>query len=178
MEQQEGIKSNSVLEFIRIAHEYCIFTESMSGKLMPEVVGFYQKLLPLVYLKAALLPQIEAESEDDFYERYVTEEHWENVFTDGKLIFGIDEHFFLLDGNGDTVKSSISESLADIYQELKDFIILFQNHRNAAKESALIAVRANFIDRWGFRITELLPQLHRLMYASELQNSAEEDLYN
>jgi hypothetical protein len=169
------LKSNHVLEMIRVAHEFCVFTEDISHRDFTEVLSFYQKILSLLYVKGSLLPAIEV-SDEQFNERFVTEEHWENVFINLQTILGKEEVFTVIDQNQELQKASLAEHIADIYQDLKDFVVLFQNNRLAAKENALAELRRFFPVNWGLRITAAMPAIHQLYYAEAL-NEVDDELY-
>jgi hypothetical protein len=167
------VKNKVVLEMIAIAHEFNLFTEDVKSKKKPEdIMGFYQKILPLMYTKAALLPDIEV-GDESANERYVAEEHWENVFMALKEKFGPADEYWELDGNNDTIKASMAEKLADIYQDSKDFVMLFQKNLLAAKENAVYEMKRLFMVHWGPRALSVIAQMHQLLYAKEI--SLEED---
>lgn len=163
----DKLKSNQVLELIRVAYEYCVFTEEIEKHDLKTILSFYQKILPLLYLKGALLPDIEV-SDKSFNERYVSEEHWENVFVNLQAKLGKEEHFWTVDNNREMLKISIAEYLADIYQDLKDFVVLFQNNRLAAKENAVFEVKRYFQVHWGARLSAVIPVFHNILYAQEI----------
>ena len=169
----DKIKSTQVLELIRVAHEFCVFTESIESKDTTEILSFYQKVLPLLYLKGSLIPTVTV-SDERFNERYVNEEFWETVFMNFKTKFDKDEYFWIVDANNEPMKASIAEHFADIYQDLKDFVILFQNNRLAAKENAVFEVKKFFAIHWGPRLTAVLPTIHQLLYAKQILSSEEE----
>lgn len=168
----EKVKSTQVLEMIRLAFEFCTFTEDLAKQEISVALSFYQKLLPLMYIKGSLLPNIET-SDESYNERFVSEEHWERVFMMTKEKFDKDEYFWIVDSNNDTLKASIAEHIADIYQDMKDFVILFQDNRLTAKENAVNELKKYFAVHWGVRITALMPVIHNLVYAMELQENEE-----
>ncbi|MBN2747290.1 MAG: DUF5063 domain-containing protein [Bacteroidales bacterium] len=159
----EKVKSNIVLEMITVAHDYCLFTESAKGKSKADLLGYYQKVLPLLYIKGALLPQIEPE-DLSANTKYVTEEHWQEVFMACEETFGKDDKYWHPDANNDLIKESLADNLADIYQDMKDFVILFQDARLAAKENAVADLFHLFKTHWGIRIPKALSHIHNLLY--------------
>jgi hypothetical protein len=161
------IKSTVVLEMIRVAHEYNVFSEDIEKKKVEDILSFYQKVIPLMYIKAALLPDIEV-SDATANERYVAEEHWEGIFMNLKTKFGKADEYWELDDNNDSVKVSLAEKLADIYQDTKDFVVLFQKNQMAAKENAVFEMKRLFKVHWGPRSISALNQLHNLLYQKEI----------
>jgi hypothetical protein len=168
----EKVKSVQVLEMIRLAYEFCTFTEDLAKQEVTAALSFYQKLMPLMYIKGALLPELEVVDES-FNERYVTEEHWEKVFMTAREKFEKDDYFWVVDSNNDTLKASIAEHIADIYQDMKDFVILFQDNRLVAKENSVYELKKLFAIHWGVRISALMPVIHNLMYALEIKENEE-----
>ena len=64
---------NSV-EFVTVAAQYCQFLENVEGMQREEFIDTVLKILPLLYVKALLLPEMEMIDEDDTLETCVTEE--------------------------------------------------------------------------------------------------------
>ena len=57
------VYSHQVLEFVTVANEYCSFVEKTAHFTKKDYVTKFQKLLPLLYLKASLIPDIESDEE-------------------------------------------------------------------------------------------------------------------
>lgn len=163
------VYSKKVIEFLTVANEYCVFTESLEKYSKEDILLFYQKLLPLLYLKGSLLPQIGTE-DNTALEHYVTEEKWEEVFTLISKKLEKDDTYFLIDDeayaskNVEHGKASISEKLADAYQDMKDFIMLYQKGSHAAKENAVDDCRALFEKHWGLLVIDAQRQIHRILH--------------
>ena len=64
--------SKNVIEFVTVASEFCLTMEKVSAHLPAESIARLQKLLPLLYLKATLLPETEKVLDDEL-EKFVTE---------------------------------------------------------------------------------------------------------
>ena len=58
------------------------------------------------------------------------------------------------------IKTSISELLTDIYQDMNDFILLYQKESRAAKQNAAGECKVLFFSHWGVRIIDLLKVIH------------------
>ncbi|MCK5856527.1 MAG: DUF5063 domain-containing protein [Bacteroidales bacterium] len=166
------IKSSVVLEMIRIAHEFNVFSEDIAKKETKDIISFYQKVLPLMYIKASLLPDIEV-SDESANERYVAEEHWEKIYMHLKEKFAKADEYWELDENNDSIKVSLSEKLADVYQDTKDFVVLFQKNQMAAKENAVFEMKRLFKVHWGPRSISALNHLHIVSYQNEIEKENE-----
>ena len=63
------------------------------------------------------------------------------------------------------IKKSISEDLADIYQDIKDFIFVFQLGLNETMNDSLAICQENFRLHWGQKLVNTLRALHEVKYA-------------
>jgi hypothetical protein len=161
--------SANVLDMLTAANEFCLFTEKAEKYNAEEVIQYYAKICPLLYLKGAILPVVEPD-EDYFAERFVNEDQWENIYNSLLSVFQDKDDFFTLSyENADTIplKASISEHLADVYQDLKDFVLLYQKDLTYAKQNAVYECRNLFVSHWGGRIAALLPALHVIAFQNE-----------
>jgi hypothetical protein len=167
---EDPLYSRKVLEMITVANEYCLFLEKAEEYSREELFSFLQKITPLIYLKSALLPEIEPEDEDAL-EHIVTEEQWENMFNVLHIKFGSLDEFYFIDqqekSHQDPVKASLAEAFTDTYQDLKDFLLLYQNPLRAFKENAVRECRRLFEQRYGYRIVNALTAIHCLRYPAE-----------
>jgi hypothetical protein len=161
----EPESSITVLEFLRVAHEYCLFVENASEKSKSDHHDFYLKIGPLLYLKGKLLPIIDPEY-PEASERFVTEEEWQEIFNAFRAIFSEDDEFYTVNyeesNEFEAVKASLSENFTDIYQDLKDFVLLYQKNSQAARQNAVHDCRALFETRWGPKMLSNLRFIHFL----------------
>lgn len=165
MENQD-IYNKNIIEIYTVAVEFCAFTESLNARSKEEIFQFYVKILPLLYLKGTLMPEID---NDENYpsERFVNEEDWSNVFETLKQKLGFQDVFSSTDDEGiefNVIDMSISENIADIYQDMKDFVILYSKSMTYQKSNSVADLRNLFISHWGIRICRLLSPLHELAF--------------
>jgi hypothetical protein len=163
------VYSKNVIEFVTVANEYCKFMENTGKYTAPEFLGRIQKLLPLLYLKAALLPEITEEPED-MLEKFVSEMEYNQVQQQViRLLGGKDDYQEVykpgMQFSEGALTASISEDLADIYQDLKDFILLFRVGNEEVMESGLWECRNNFTQFWGQKLVNCLRAVHNLIYS-------------
>jgi hypothetical protein len=162
----EPVYSRNVLEMLTVANEFCRFLEKAEDYSKQELLNFLQKITPLLYIKAALLPPIEPEDEDAI-EHYVTEEQWEQMFNTLRNKFGDNDIFYFIDNHEkshtDPVRGSLAENFTDIYQDLKDFVLLYQKPFKTFKENAVKECRHLFETRYGYRMVNAHAALHYLI---------------
>lgn len=173
----DPVYGRNVLEMLAVANEYCIFVEKTDEYTTEELYGFFQKISPLLYLKGELLPIIDP-AHPEANERFVTEEKWETVFNSLWAKFQLSDEFWFADAtfvaNPEILKASLAEHFTDIYQDLKDFLILYQRNSIAAKENAVAECRRLFANHWGVRIANVQRALHYLIYPD---NAETDDLF-
>ena len=182
--ESQVIFDRNVIEFVTVAAEFCKYMEQAEGTRRPTFVDTTLKILPLLYLKATLLPTCETMGED-LPEHYVTEETYEVLRMTLAGILGEKDDY--LDVFVEDMKYSdqpitryISEDLADIYQDIKDFIFIFQLGLNETMHDALAICQENFRLYWGQKLVNTLRALHEARYAqgeSEEDESPEADNY-
>jgi len=167
MEQnlEEVVYSENVIGFATLASEYCNLLDTVVLISQKEFVDKLHRLLPLVYLKAIILPDTEPVM-PDMIEKDVTQEEWEAVYqTMVRKLENIDEYKEVLDPlNTDDQMSSLSEGIADIYQDLKDFISSYNMGTVEIMNDAVWDCKKNFKEYWGQRLVNILRVLHNLLY--------------
>ena len=177
--ESQVIFERNVVEFVTVAAEFCRYLEEAEGKRRADFVDTVLKLLPLLYLKAEMLPNCE-QMGDMAPENYVTEETYEimrlnlsGILTDRDDYLDV----FVSDMkySDQPVTRYISEDLADIYQDVKDFVFVFQLGLNETMHDALAICQENFRLYWGQKLVNTLRALHEVKYASAMDDEEEED---
>lgn len=172
-EEQSPVYSRNVMELVTVAVEYCAYLEHTEGKVRMDFVDTMLKLLPLLYLKAALLPKYEIMDSDYFSEGFVTEDNYNIVRANINIIMGEKDDYlevFMEDMkySESPILATISENLADIYQELKNFVMAY---KNAADEeqmmNALAEVKGEFQLSWGQKLVNVQRALHEVHYSED-----------
>lgn len=159
---------NSV-EFVTVAAQYCTFLEDVQGMEREEFVDTVLKILPLLYVKALLLPEMELIDDGEELETYVTEETYASMNAQLADIMGDRDDY--LDVFVEDMKYSdqpvtryISEGLADIYQDIKDFIFVFKQGVNLNMHNVLATCQENFKLYWGQKLVNTLRALHEVRF--------------
>ncbi len=172
---EEITRSKPILEALTVANEYCLFFESIEKYTAKEILGYFHKIAPLLYLKACTVPDTEVPDES-FSERFVTEEQWEGIFKSLREKFVDDDIYYVLDHNNDTIEASLSDNMADIYQDMKDFVMLYQKGSMYAQENAIYQFKTLMASRWGPIAIDALKACHVKLYGSMAeQNDPESD---
>ena len=157
-----------------MAAEFCAFIERCEGQKRAEFVDTLLKILPLLYIKASMIPECEVMGEDGL-EAFVTEDDYEVIRLNlQELMADRDDYLdvFVEDMKySDTpIRKSIAEDLTDIYQVEKDFVCQFRSGLNETMHDALAQCREHFIGYWGQTLVNTMRALHEVKY-----NSTEEE---
>ena len=177
--KSQVIFDRNVIEFVTVAAEFCKYMEQAEGLKRASFVDTSLKILPLLYLKASLLPECHTMGED-LPENYVTEEIYEVLRMN--LAGLLAEHDAYLDVFVEDMKYSdqpitryISEDLADIYQDIKDFIFVFQLGLNETMNDSLAICQEHFRTYWGQKLVNTLRALHEVKYAQTNDDEDDEE---
>ena len=158
----------SVIEFVTVAVEYCLFVENAIQHSREDFVSTLLKILPLLYLKGSLLP-VTDDYYDDLPSDYVTEENYDIVRTNIAYVMGSSDDFldvFVEDMrySDQPVLCTVSEQLADIYQDLKNFVSAYRDGTDEVRSSAVAQCHDNFTSYWGQRLVNVMRPLHDVCY--------------
>ena len=170
-ENSDPAYSRNVIEFVAVANEFCKYAEHASQLKGDELIRILQRLLPLMYIKASLLPQLNPYFEDG-NEKFVTESDWTQIHETLKKKFGTaDDYLEVFDEKTNDIEgpviSSISENMADIYQDIKDFLLLYQTGTAEVMNDALWECRMNFENFWGQKLVNAMRAIHKFIYSGE-----------
>ena len=177
--ESQTIFDKNVIEFVTVAAEFCAFLERAERMKRSDFVDTSLKILPLLYLKASMLPKCETIGEE-VLETYVTEEIYEILRINLAELMGDKDDYldvFVQDMvySDQPIKKSISEDLADIYQDIKDFV--FQLGLNETMNDSLAVCQENFGMLWGQKLVNTLRPLHDVKYSQQDEEDNEEGFY-
>lgn len=176
----DPVYSRNIVEFVAVANEFCKYAEHAAELKGDELLKIMQRILPLLYLKASLLPQFEPFFEDG-NEKFVTEADWLRIHDILVNKFGTADDYMevfdekILESEGPVV-SSISENIADIYQDIKDFLLLYQTGTSEVMNDAVWECRINFENFWGQKLVNSMRAIHKFIYSGEEIGKVENDV--
>ncbi|MDL2310076.1 DUF5063 domain-containing protein [Parabacteroides sp. OttesenSCG-928-B22] len=179
MKENNPVYDRNTLEFVTVALEYCTFVETAGEMDRLAFVDKTVKLLPLLYLKASLLPETVSNEEIDL-ELTVTEDMYDSVRSRIAALLG-DKDSYLETFHPDMQYSDtpivafVSENLADVYQDVGNFVSLFRQGIEEVMQEAIACCSENFRSYWGQQTLNALKALHAVRYdADENPESIEE----
>lgn len=159
-----------VIDMVTVSAEYCVYLEKLreAGTEREDFLKKITMVLPLIYVKASLLPDLEEQGIDELQE-IVTEEDYEEVRQSvWNLLRADDEYLEVftpdMQYSEGPMMATISEDLADIYQDLKNFVAAFAEQNEITMNDAIVKVKENFRTYWGQKLVNAMRPLHELRY--------------
>lgn len=173
----ENIYDKNIVEFVTVGVEFCSFIERTNELSRNEFTDTSVKILPLLYLKATLLPDCES-GLDLLAEHFVTEDVYEYIRSGISRILG--EHDSYLEVfqadmqySETPIIANISEDIADIYQDIKDFVSIYSLGNEETTQEALAGCKENFVSYWGQKLVNVLRALHNLRFNQNIDDDSE-----
>lgn len=170
MSENNPIKMAGVIDMVTVSAEYCVYLEKLreTGTEREDFLKKITMVLPLIYVKASLLPELEEQGLDDLQE-IVTEDDYEEVRQAvWNLLRADDEYLEVftpdMQYSDGPMMATISEDLADIYQDLKNFVAAFAEQNEITMNDAIVKVKENFATYWGQKLVNAMRALHELRY--------------
>lgn len=171
--------SADVMEFIQTANQFCICVENAEGQSTSQLCHTLSKLLSTLYGNALRITEIPLTTDED-YEPRVTEDQY-NAVRNGiaRNLGSLDDYLdvFVEDMkySDKPILKTISEDVADIYQQIGNFIIVYQEDTDEAKISAFYDLIENFKSYWGGRALSALRAIHEWLWSEDFENEEEYD---
>lgn len=156
------------VEFITVSLETCSFIEQVSNYEKKDFISKLLKILPLIYLKTSLLKIPKCNFEES-PERFVTEYDYERVRLSVAELLGASDDFLTVYApeihlSETPVYATVSELLADVYQELKDYVLCCQYNDEMVQNDALNICLTGFSEHWGQKLLSIMQALHKVYY--------------
>lgn len=177
--QGKGVYAPEVLEFVRSANEYCRWLEEADKQSATTFINTSVKTLSKVYYQTVTLIELEPVMESG-NEKFVTEKDWSAIYQKVQsLLASHNSYLRIADGEeydrSDLVTHTISEDLADIYQDLKDFTLQYRQGIEEIMNDAIWEVMDNFDNFWGKKLLNALVALNHL-YVNKIDPNAGNDV--
>lgn len=169
--ESSGVFSQNIIEFVTVASEYCIFVENTQRFNKKDFLDKARKILPLLYLKGSLIPKPDSIIEDE-NEKFVSEDDWDFVQSSVQKKLGYhDEYRDVFDPltheQLEQSVANVSDNMADIYQDLKNFISLYSIGNEELMNDALWVCQFSFEEFWGQKLLSALKAIHEVFFGDE-----------
>lgn len=163
----EETLSRNTIAFIGLANEYCQAVEACSEAERTEFVSHLLRLLPRLYI--AISDAGEAMEFSSTVGDYLSEEQYTHTRNSLAALMGEDDTYletFQEDMKySDTpIAASVSENLADIYQDLYNFMVTVRESEGALSEPAILDCRYNFELYWSQSLCNVMRALNDIRF--------------
>lgn len=155
--------SQPVLDLVTISTEYCRYLEQARSSNAADFCRVMRGLLPMIYLKMTLLGNVPEAL--GWNEKKVTEADYNFIRNTVAAILADKDDFlevFVEDFkySEHPVLCTISENLADIYQQLRELVEAFREGYEESMQVALFETADEFQLQWGQKLLNALRALH------------------
>ena len=166
-DQSKILYSEEVLEFVSLAKEYCNLLETGAELNQIEFIRFTLYSLPAIYSSMMRIPQMESVFEEGS-EKFVSEQDLSEVYR--KIAGCMESNNEFLDipsenefDRSELITRKVSEDMADIYQDLRDFLEVYRNAPEDVMNDALWDCQNNFLSFWGSKTLRVSSALHKIL---------------
>ena len=164
MNKLDSLIAPQTKEFIKLCRRYFEYLDKLPDRKISDFWTVQLRLLPEIYSGVFGLPQIDARYSSDV-EKFVTEREYNRIFINLVSYIGsLDKFSDFSDlshpGTMKVVNASLSEMLTDIYQELKDFVLLYETGTLENMNDAIADCFDTFGQFWGVKLLTATRIIH------------------
>ena len=164
MNKIDSLIDSQTKEFVKLCRRYFEYLEMLPDKKISDFWAEQLRLLPEIYARVFRLPQIDAHYSSDV-EKFVSERDYNRVFANLVSFIGALDRFSDFSdlshpGTMKVINASLSEMLTDIYQELKDFVLLYETGSLENMNDAIADCFDTFGQYWGVKLLSATRIIH------------------
>lgn len=162
------VYSQQIIEFTTVVAECCRFLENLTKITKSDFTNRALKLFSLLYLKTIIL-YLPDNQNNSTVKRFVGQEDYNLIKENIAQILGEDDSF-LDTFNPDMpfsdtpIAATVSENVADVYQEIRDYAENYQSETEQIMNDALSVCFENFGEHWGQKLLNAIRALHTLKF--------------
>ena len=160
---------NRLLEVVSLAKSYCELCEMAPDYQKEEFTNRALDLLPRLYWNFFDLTGGITLEEGDYFSDYVDETLYEQIKGAISAVMGESDTFLEtfeedMKYSETPISASISESLADIFQPLFNFVSIVHDSEGAQIEEAYISCKEDFEAYWSQTLCNVMRALNNVKY--------------
>ncbi len=159
------------MSVVVLATNYCHTLENARDYEKDEFIVRVLDLLPRIYWEFSDLNEDEMAGSADYeyFPSYVDEDYYSSILRNVESIMGPDDVFLEtfeedMKYSDTPVAASISESLADIFQPLYNFVGVVKDSDGDSVQEAFKECKENFISYWAQTLCNVMRALNNLRY--------------
>lgn len=153
-----------------LAANYCVSLENCRDSEREDFVKEMLGFLPRLYLEFSGLDIEETGgAEFEYFPTYVDEDYYDSIRRNAEVVMGEDDVFLEtfeedMKYSDTPVAASISESLADIFQPLYNFISVVKDSEGDNAAGAFRECKENFESYWSQTLCNVMRALNNIRY--------------
>ena len=164
-------ETTRLLDIVSLCKTYCETCQEAIQYSKQEFTDRILDLLPRIYWNFFDLSAGVALSDMDFFSEYVDEDLYEEIRRGVASVMGGSDTFLEtfeedMKYSETPITASVSESLADIFQPLFNFISIVHDSEGAQLEEAYINCKEDFQNYWSQTLCNVLKALNNIKYGS------------
>jgi len=189
MKKIDSLISPQTQEFVKLCRRYFEYLGKLPDKKISDFWFMQLQMLSDIYSGIFHLPSITARYSSEV-DKFVTEREYNLVYSNLVSYIGALDKFFDFNdlshpGALKVVEVSLSEILTDIYQELKDFVVLYDTGTLENMNDAIADCFDTFGRYWGVKLLSATRIIHVNLFqqryaeakkVSQLDDEIEEEL--
>ena len=155
-------------EYVKLCRRYIEYIEELPDEKVSDFWQVQLRLLNELYISTLRLPQLGGHYSLEI-EKFVTEREYNKIFAKLVAYIGALDKFADFSDLGrpgimKVIDASISETLTDIYQELKDFVMLYETGTLENMNDSVVECVETFGQYWGVKLLSALRIIHINLY--------------
>jgi len=170
------VYSREMVDFVSHANTCCQFLEELKKISAREFILESVKRFPALYAAFHLIGDTQPLHEGDL-EPSVSEQDWAELYQQIAALLGPHNEVLRVAGEeefdrSEVLSHTISEDLADVYQELRDFTVIYSRGLEEFMNDAAWELKERFAEHWGMKLLRALSALH-MLYVKEIDPEEE-----
>jgi len=189
MKKIDSLISPQTKGFVTLCRRYFEYLAKLPDKKISDFWMVQLQMLSEIYSGIFQLPSITARYSSEV-EKFVSEREYNQIYSNLSSYIGALDKFFDFNdlshpGALKVVEVSLSEMLTDVYQELKDFVMLYETETLENMNDAIADCFDTFGRFWGVKLLSATRIIHVNLYqqryaeakkASQLDDELEEEM--
>lgn len=165
-----------VIQFIEDARAYCNILIKAFEYEKEDFIGKMVTYLPRLYSQIMQidtdLTGSSADDEYEYFQSYVDEDYYDSIRRNVETVLGPDDTFLEtfeedMKYSDTPIAASVSESLADIFQDLYNFVLIVKDSEGGNLSGALRQCKENFEAYWSQTLCNVMRPLNHLRFHAE-----------
>ncbi len=157
---------NKLISTLTHARDFCLAAENCTELGREEFIDAMLTLLPQLYMDFSTG---DTDAEEEYIHPYVDEEHYESIRRRVAALLGEDDMYLEtfeedMKYSDTPIAASIGECIADMYQDLFNFVAAVRESGGDSLAESFAACRDNFRAYWSQTLCNVMRALNRLRF--------------